>query len=98
MASVIVQVQAMVAMKDNGKRHNPGEVFGMEKSLVPAHVAAKQVRVMQAPAAAAAQGAPGPTTANPALTAPAAGTPAAGHATIVPAARPLPGPRPEPQK
>lgn len=47
MSEKMISVQAMVTVRDNGIRHQAGEIFDMEESLVAAHVAAKQIRVAQ---------------------------------------------------
>ena len=41
----LVRVQAKVRVRNDGRYYDPADVFGMELSLVPAHVAAGQVEL-----------------------------------------------------
>lgn len=47
----LVSVRALVRVRDQGRYNEPGEVFSMELSLVPAHVAAGQVELATVAAA-----------------------------------------------
>lgn len=43
---VNVKVKAVTECMDNGVRHQPGEVFEMEHSLVEPHVKAGQIEIV----------------------------------------------------